>query len=164
MLVPSEKPAAAPVAGKAEPKLLETPPPDVIVAVVRSRPPVVMENGDVLASVYVGAAVDTEPCTSGPVWPEVVEFWARFKATPVASSSKDPEVPMLAVTVPLTGCVTAEPSTFQAVVLAVFPGCTVHVPLSVAATVPLTGWVVPLESVLRAPAVVRLSGLVLAVT
>jgi len=27
-----------------------------------------------------------------------------------------------------TGCVTADPSTFQAVVLAVFPGCTVHVP------------------------------------
>src|SRR6266436_2275869 len=36
--------------------------------------------------------------------------------------------------VPETGCVTADPSTFQAVVLAVLPGCTVQVPDCVAVT------------------------------
>src|SRR5438552_12895776 len=50
-------------------------------------------------------------------------------------------VPAFAVTVPETGCVTALPSTFHAVVLAVFPGCTVHVPPWFAVTVPETGCV-----------------------
>src|SRR3990167_8018693 len=65
------------------------------------------------------------------------EVAAAARLPPVSSASAEVFrlVPASAVTVPLTGCVTALPSTFHAVVLAVFPGCTVHVPDCVAATV-----------------------------
>jgi len=124
---------------------------------------------------------------------EAMTFWPRVAGSfpdmvlTVASSANEPEVPMLAVTVPEMvgvplidtepeiGWVTALPSTFQATVLAVLPGWTVQVPDWVAATVPdtgtvpematvpLTGCVVAEASTLRAPAVVNDSGEVWAV-
>ena len=76
------------------------------------------------------------------VWlPRVV--WFAEVAAPVGRGREAAEtarvpVPALAVTVPLTGWVTAEPSTFHAVVFAVLPGCTVQVPPWFAVTVPET--------------------------
>lgn len=95
-------------------------------------------------------------------------------AAPVGNGREEAEI----------GWVTADPSTFsapaadtvaafppcwivvnQGVVFAVFPGCTVHVPLCVTATEPETlmepetGWVTPEPSVRIAPAAVREMGL-----
>jgi hypothetical protein len=128
-------PAAVPVAGNAAPNVEAVPPPpEPAVTFTRKAPVVSRDSGDVCAVVYVGEEVVTAPIIRPPVWPEVVDPWLAFVgwfaevAAPVGSET----VPVMFVIFQVPDCVAGNvpplPVTSHAVVFAVFPGWTVHVP------------------------------------